>query len=90
MNKSIAVGQKTGPTLYYGAPGQNLANSGTRKCLEIPAIEPSAAGMDMCPALSQDGKTFCWFASRANESLGSSDIYWTYQSNIDRVLESAK
>jgi Tol biopolymer transport system component len=50
----------------------------------------NTAGMDMCPALSQDGRTFCWFASRANESLGSSDIYWTYQSNIDRVLESAK
>jgi hypothetical protein len=46
-------------------------------------------GADMCPALSRDGRIFTWFATRP-DGLGSSDIYWTYQSNIDKVLEAAK
>jgi WD40-like Beta Propeller Repeat len=46
----------------------------------------NTSGADMCPALGPDGKTFCWFGSRADNTLGSTDIYWTSQSNIDRVL----
>jgi hypothetical protein len=44
----------------------------------------NTSGADMCPALGPDGKTFCWFGSRP-DSLGSTDIYWTDQGNIDRV-----
>jgi len=51
----------------------------------------NTAGMDMCPALTGDGGTFCWFTSaRETDSLGMSDIYWMDQANIDRVLASAK
>jgi WD40 repeat protein len=50
----------------------------------------NTSGMDMCPALGPQGKTFCWFASRPDNTLGAADIYWTFQSNIDRVLERAK
>lgn len=51
----------------------------------------NTAGMDMCPALHPDGKTFCWFTSgRMADSLGMSDIYWTPQDVIDRVLAAAK
>ena len=47
-------------------------------------------GADMCPALPPDGETFNWFSpSRASESLGDSDIFWTPQGNIDEVLASA-
>jgi hypothetical protein len=47
-------------------------------------------GMDMCPAVGPQGKTLCWFASRPENTLGAADIYWTFQSNIDRVLNAAK
>jgi hypothetical protein len=48
-------------------------------------------GMDMCPALQPGGKAFCWFTSaRPADSLGMSDIYWTPQETIDRVLATAK
>jgi hypothetical protein len=41
----------------------------------------------MCPALSPNDETLCWFsASRADNSFGANDIYWTYKRNIDRVL----
>jgi len=39
-------------------------------------------GADMCPALGADGKTIFWFGSRPDDSLGSTDIYWTNKSNI--------
>lgn len=51
----------------------------------------NTVGMDMCPALTPDGKAICWFTSaRTADSLGMSDIYWMDQSNIDRVLAAAK
>lgn len=50
----------------------------------------NTAGSDMCPAIGPQGKTFCWFASRPDNTLGAADIYWTAQSNIDRVLNAAK
>jgi Tol biopolymer transport system component len=51
----------------------------------------NTAGMDMCPAVHPDGKTFCWFTSaRTTDSLGMSDIYRTSQSTIDGVLATAK
>ena len=48
------------------------------------------SGTDMCPAIGPDGKTFCWFSpTRADDSLGNADIYWTYKSNIDLRTRSA-
>lgn len=52
--------------------------------VNLAAVNTSTA--DMCPALGPDGKTFCWFGARP-DSLGASDIYWTSQSNIDRLLD---
>ena len=52
--------------------------------------EINTAGMDMCPALHPDGKTFCWFTSGRPDTLGMSDIYWTDQSVVDRVLAAAR
>jgi hypothetical protein len=43
--------------------------------------------MNMCPALSPGDQMLSWFsASRADNSFGANDIYWTYKKNIDRVL----
>ena len=48
------------------------------------------SGTDMCPAIGPDGKTLCWVSpSRADDSLGNADIYWTYKSNIDLRTRSA-
>jgi hypothetical protein len=45
-------------------------------------------GMDMCPALTPDGKAFCWFTSaRTADSLGMSDIYWMDKARMDRMLQ---
>ena len=42
------------------------------------------AGTDMCPALSPGGEIIYWFSpSRADNSLGLSDIFWTYIKNIE-------
>jgi hypothetical protein len=47
----------------------------------------NSPGVNMCPALSPNDETLCWFsASRADNSFGANDIYWTYKKNIDRVL----
>jgi hypothetical protein len=43
----------------------------------------NSAGTDMCPALSPDGDTISWFSpSRTENSLGSSDIFWTRKRNV--------
>jgi len=42
----------------------------------------NTAGADMCPALGADGRSIYWFGSRPDDSLGSTDIYWTNKSNI--------
>ena len=48
-------------------------------------------GMNMCPALSPNDETLCWFSpSRGDNSFGANDIFWTYKKNIERVLEGAK
>lgn len=48
-------------------------------------------GMDMCPALTPDGKAICWFtSSRTADSLGMSDIYWMDKASVDRLLVSPK
>lgn len=47
-------------------------------------------GADMCPALPPGDRSIYWFSpSRPENSLGSSDIFWTYKENIDRVLDRA-
>lgn len=44
-------------------------------------------GRNQCPALSPNDETFCWFSdSRADNSFGANDIYWTNKKNIDRVV----
>ncbi len=63
---------------------RNLGKNQWGPAVNISAI--NTTGMDMCPALGPDGKTFCWFGSRPGNTLGMSDIYWMDQSQIDRVL----
>jgi hypothetical protein len=43
----------------------------------------NTSGADMCPAVGPDGRTFYWFAARPDDTLGSTDIYWTNKNNID-------
>jgi len=44
-------------------------------------------GKNQCPALSPNDETFCWFSdSRAENTFGATDIYWTNKKNIDRVV----
>lgn len=44
-------------------------------------------GMDMCPALTPDGKSFGWFTSaRPSDSLGMSDIYLMDKATVDKAL----
>ncbi len=43
----------------------------------------NTSGADMCPALGPGDRTFCWFGARAGNTLGSTDIYWTYTRNVD-------
>ena len=41
------------------------------------------AGADMCPALPPGPDTIAWFSSRADNSLGNIDIFWTNKVNVD-------
>lgn len=47
-------------------------------------------GMDMCPALTPDGKGFGWFSSARGDSRGMSDIYFMDKSKVDSVLPPRK
>lgn len=46
----------------------------------------NTAGADMGPSLGPDGKTCRGFGARP-DGLAASDIYYTRQANIDRVVE---
>lgn len=43
----------------------------------------NTAGADMCPALPPGRDTITWFSSRADNSLGNIDIFWTSKVNVD-------
>ena len=43
----------------------------------------NTAGADMCPALPPGADTFSWFSSRADNSLGGIDIFWTNKLNVE-------
>jgi hypothetical protein len=43
----------------------------------------------MCPAVGPGGQTLAWFGGARKDSLGASDIYFTSQRNIDRVLSAS-
>jgi hypothetical protein len=49
----------------------------------------NTAGADMCPALGPGDQTFCWFAARPGNTLGSTDIYWMLKRNVDRDMNVA-
>lgn len=38
---------------------------------------------DMCPALPPGSDTITWFSTRADNSLGSIDIFWTNKANLN-------
>ena len=42
----------------------------------------NTAGADMCPALPPGSDIISWFSSRADNSFGSIDIFWTQKVNI--------
>ena len=50
----------------------------------------NTSGADMCPALGPGDRTFCWFGARAGNTLGSTDIYWTYTRNVDGDIGRAR
>ena len=69
----------------YAAP--NLGPNKWGKAVNL-GQTVNTPGMDMCPALSPDGKAFCWFTSaRQHDSLGMSDIYWMDKERIERMIE---
>jgi hypothetical protein len=47
-----------------------------------PQINTAAA--DMCPALPPGTDTISWFSTRADNSLGSIDIFWTNKLNVQK------
>lgn len=49
----------------------------------------NTTGADMCPAVGPGGQTLAWFGGARTDSLGASDIYFTSQRNIDRVLAAS-
>jgi hypothetical protein len=46
-----------------------------------PQVNTAAA--DMCPALPPGSETITWFSTRADNSLGSIDIFWTNKANLN-------
>lgn len=42
----------------------------------------NTASADMCPALPPGSNTIAWFSTRADNNLGSIDIFWTQKLNI--------
>jgi hypothetical protein len=72
-NMDIWASRQLGPNKW--SPAVNLG----------PTV--NGPGMNMCPSLSPGDQMLSWFsASRADNSFGANDIYWTYKKNIDRVL----
>ena len=49
----------------------------------------NTVGADMCPAVGPGGQTLAWFGGARKDSLGASDIYFTHQRNIDRMLSAS-
>ena len=62
------VAGETGPDAW--GPAVNLGSS------------INTASADMCPALLPDDQTMAWFSSRADNSLGAADIFWTYKKDL--------
>lgn len=59
------VGEGAGPDAWSEA--RNLGS------------QVNTEGADMCPALPPDGETLAWFSSRSDNSLGATDIFWSYK-----------